>query len=143
MFQIKIIFIMNFWIISIYYYYYLPMLYILDTTYPHLKNKLFAIKFKFQRTLQSFLYLCKKKTQIGFFSFFISSTFHFYLMNALVYDNIDQDIHKWKNESCSKWKTKKITWVFSLYKYRKFWTVSLEFKLERKTSILEVCTYII
>ena len=60
-------------------------------------------------------------------------------MNALVYVDIDQGIHKGKNESCSKWKTKKTTWVFFLYKYRKFWSFSSEFKLERKTLILEVC----
>ena len=59
-------------------------------------------------------------------------------MNALVYVDIDQGIHKGKNESCSKWKTKKTTWVFFLYEYRKFWSVSLEFKLERKTFILDV-----
>ena len=35
-------------------------------------------------------------------------------MNALVYVNIDHGIHKWKNKSCSKWKTKKTTWVFLL-----------------------------
>ena len=50
--------------------------------------------------LQNFLYLCKKKTQVSsslhfsfratfifilFFPCFISSNFHFYLMNALVY----------------------------------------------------------
>ena len=52
-------------------------------------------------------------------------------MNALAYVDIDQGIHKGKNE--------KTTWVFSLYKYRKFRSVSLEFNLERKTSILEVC----
>ena len=60
-------------------------------------------------------------------------------MNALVYVNIDQGIHKGKNESCLKWKTKKTTWVFFLYEYRKFWSISSEFKLERKTFILEVC----
>ena len=61
-------------------------------------------------------------------------------MNALVFVNIDQGIQKGENESCSKWKTKKTTWVFFLYKYRKFWNVSSEVKLERKSFILEVCT---
>ena len=61
-------------------------------------------------------------------------------MNALVFVDIDQGIQKGENESCSKWKTKKTTWVFFLYKYRKFWNVSSEVKLERKSFILEVCT---
>ena len=34
---------------------------------------------------------------------------------------------------------KKTTWVFFLYKYRKFLSISSEFKLERKLFILEVC----
>ena len=33
------------------------------------------------------------------------------------------------------------TWVFFLYKYKKFWSISSEFKLERKTFILEVYIY--
>ena len=32
----------------------------------------------------------------------------FYLINALVYVNIDQGIHKVKTQKCSKWKTKKL-----------------------------------
>ena len=46
------------------------------------------------------------------------------------------------SRSCSKWKTKKTTWVFFLYKYRKFWSFSSEFKLERKTFILDMCVSI-
>ena len=34
---------------------------------------------------------------------------------------------------------KKTTWVFLLYKYSKFWSVFLEFKLEHKPFNLEVC----
>ena len=83
--------------------------------------------------LQNFLYLYKKKTQIPFF---ILSNFHFYLLNALVY--VDIGIHKGKNESCLKWKTKKLLGFSSLYKYREFWCISLEFKLECKSFILEV-----
>ena len=63
-------------------------------------------------------------------------------MNALVYVDIDQGIHKGKNESFSKSKTKKTTLVFFLYKYRKFLSISSEFKLERKSFILEVCGHI-
>ena len=40
------------------------------------------------------LCLCKKKTQVVFFSFL--ATLSFYLTNALVYVNIDQGIHKVK-----------------------------------------------
>ena len=94
--------------------------------------------FWYREIIQNLLCLCKKKTQVVF-SFFISSNFNFYLMNALVYVDIDQGIHKGKNESCLKWKTKKTTWVFFLYEYRKFWSISSEFKLELKTFILEVC----
>ena len=35
---------------------------------------------------------------------------------------------------------KKTTWIFFLHKYRKFWSVSSEFKLEHKIFILEVCS---
>ena len=38
------------------------------------------------------------KTQIVFFSFFISCNFIFSLMNDLVYVNIDQGIHKGKSK---------------------------------------------
>ena len=37
---------------------------------------------------------------------------------------------------------KKTTRVFFLYKYRKFWSFFLEFKLERKSFILKVCCLI-
>ena len=89
-------------------------------------------------TIQNFLYLYKKKTQVVSFCLSFGATFIFPFINALVYVDIDQGIHKGKNESCSERKMKKTTWVFFLYKYRKFWSVSLEFNLERKTFILEV-----
>ena len=92
-----------------------------------------------RETLQNLLCLCKKKTQVVFFRFSFQATLSFTLMNALVYVDIDQGIHKGKTQSCSKWKTKKTTWVFFLYKYRKFWSISSEFKLEHKKFILEVC----
>ena len=90
-----------------------------------------------KETLQNFLYLYKKKTQVVFFVFHFKQL-SFFPYECPAYVDIDQGIHKGKNESCSKWKTKKTTWVFFLYKYRKFWSISLEFKLERKTFILEV-----
>ena len=63
------------------------------------KIKVLRSSLNSRETLQNFLYLCKKKTQVV---------------------DIDQGIHKGKNESCSKRKMKKTTWVFFLYKYRKF-----------------------
>ena len=61
-------------------------------------------------------------------------------MNALGYVDIDQGIHKVKMKVAQNEKRKKTTWVFFLHKYRKFWSVTSEFKLECKTFILEVCT---
>ena len=104
----------------------------------HLQNKCFALKFKFRRNASKFPIFIQNENPSNFFRFSFRATFIFPLMNALVYVDIDQGIHKGKNESCSKWKTKKTTWVFFLYKYRKFWSVSLEFKLEHKTFILDV-----
>ena len=86
-----------------------------------------------------FLVNLKTEKNASKFAIFIYSNFHFPLMNALVYVDIDPGIYKGKNGSCSKWKTKKTTWVFFLYKYRKFWSISSEFKLEHKSFILEVC----
>ena len=42
------------------------------------------------------IYRKRKPMYIVFFSFFISSNFEFYPINALVYVNIDQGIHKVK-----------------------------------------------
>ena len=60
-------------------------------------------------------------------------------MNALGYVDIDQGIFKVKMKVAQNVKVKKTTRVFFLYKYRKFWSISLEFKLEHKSFILEVC----
>ena len=70
-----------------------------------------------KETLQNFSYLYKKKTQVV---------------------DIDHGIHKLKMKVAWNEKRKKTTSVFFLYKYRK-WSTSLEFKLEHKTFILEVC----
>ena len=45
-----------------------------------------------EETLQNFLYLFKKKTQVVF-SFFISSNFHFSLYECSGYVDIDQGIY--------------------------------------------------
>jgi len=51
--------------------------------------------------------------------------------------NIDQSICKVKTQKCSKWKTKKTTWVFFFYKYGKFWSISPEQKIELKPFFLK------
>ena len=43
--------------------------------------------------LQNLLYVIYKKTHVVFFHFSFCATLYFYLMNALVYVNIDQGIH--------------------------------------------------
>ena len=39
---------------------------------------------------------------------------------------------KGKNQSCTKWKTKKTTWVFSIHKHGRFWSIAIRKKAERK-----------
>ena len=58
-----------------------------------------------EEMLQNFLYLYKKKTQAVFF---ILSNFPFYLMNALIYVDIDQGIHKVKRKVARNEKRKKL-----------------------------------
>ena len=74
-----------------------------------------------------------------FFHFSFWATLSFTFMNALFYADKDQGIHKGKTQSCSKWKTKKTTWVFFFYKHSKFWSVSLGQKVERKPVFSEEC----
>ena len=52
--------------------------------------------FRKKRFETNFLKICH--IFYSFFSFFISSNFEFYLMNALVYVNIDQGIYKGKSK---------------------------------------------
>jgi len=81
--------------------------------------------------LPNFVCLYKRKTQFFLFPFW--ATLSFILMNALVYVDIDQGIHKGKTQSCSKWKTKKLpTCVFFLNKQRKFWSISWGQKVGHK-----------
>ena len=47
-------------------------------------------------TLQNLLYFMYKKTHVVFCRFSFSATLYFYLMNAQVYVDIDQGIHKLK-----------------------------------------------
>ena len=104
-----------------------------DLTSGHLEYKPALV------SLSAIILACTISNLLTLEYWFLLLLSYFSLMNALVYVDIAQGIHKGKNESCSKWKTKKTTFVFFLYKYRKFWSVSLEFKLECKTFILEVC----
>ena len=46
-------------------------------------------------------------------------------MNAPVYVDIDQGIHKGEKSS-TKWKTEKATLGFRIYIYDKFWSIFLE-----------------
>ena len=63
------------------------------------------------------------------FSFSFQAIPHFYLMNALVYVDIDEGIYKVKMRKSSEWKMKKkivlCTWIFFFYKYGKFWRILL------------------
>ena len=59
-------------------------------------------------------------------------------MNAPVYVDIDQGIHKVKLKVARNEKRKKLpTWVFFFYKYSKFWSVSLDKKVDLKPLFLK------
>ena len=49
-------------------------------------------------TFQNLPYFWNKKTQTVFFSFFILSNFGFVTVDALIYVDIDQDIHCYKSK---------------------------------------------
>ena len=59
-------------------------------------------------------------SKFAMFMFFISSDFTFSLMNALVYVNIGQGIHKGKSKVAQNEEQKKTMWVFFLHKRSKF-----------------------
>ena len=74
-------------------------------------------------TLQNLLYFWKKKTHVVF-SFFIVSNFKFYLMNALVYINIDRGIHKVKLKVAHNEKRKKLhgfSFSINVANFEAFW----------------------
>ena len=106
-------------------------------TESHHQNKCFALKFKFWRNASKFPIFIEKENPSSFFRFSFRATFIFPFMNTLVYANIDQDIHMVKLKLLEL-KNEKNTCVFFLYKYSKFWSISLKFKLEHKLFILEV-----
>ena len=57
----------------------------------------------------------KKENRFSF-----GATFTFPLMNALVYADIDQDIHEGKSKVAQNEKRKKTTWGFFFHKHSKF-----------------------
>ena len=68
-------------------------------------QKRFALNFLLCGNASKFVMLNKKENPMYFLSFFISSNFEFYHMNALVYANRDRGIHmvKLKNALNEKW----------------------------------------
>ena len=64
-------------------------------------------------------------------------------MNALVYVNIDQGVHKGKIKVVRNEKRKKLHGfrVFSYIKFSKFWSLLLEHFVERKPLISEECNF--
>ena len=60
-------------------------------------------------------------------------------MNAPVYVDIDQGIHKVKLKVALHEKWKKTTWVFFFYKYGKFWSIPQEQKVDLKPLFSEEC----
>ena len=64
----------------------------------HLQNKCFALKFKFRRNASKFHIFIQQENPSSFFRFSFQAIFIFPFMNALVYVDILQGIHKGKNE---------------------------------------------
>ena len=71
-------------------------------------------------TLQNLLYFMYKKNPRSFFRFSFRATLYFYLMNALVYVDIDQGTHKGKSKVAQNEKRKKLRGFFLYIKYIKF-----------------------
>ena len=66
------------------------------------RNKEFLVNLKTERNASKFAMFMEKENTRIFFRFSFRATFIFPFMNALVYVDMDQGIHKGKNESCSK-----------------------------------------
>ena len=60
--------------------------------YTLFRKKRFEINFLFRQNPSKFAIFIDKENPSSFFLFFIASNFEFYLMNTLVYVNIDQGI---------------------------------------------------
>ena len=76
-------------------------------SYPLQKKKVLG-QLKNQEKCFKICYVYGKRKPTQFFSFFIQSNFHFPLMNALVYVDIDQGIHKGKMKVALNEKRKKL-----------------------------------
>ena len=104
---------------------------LLDSLHTSKRNNLCS-RVNSKETLQNLIYLIKWKPIKSNFNFFS------YEFPDLCYQRPGYSL-KWKSGSCLRWKTKKTMWVFFLLKYSKFWSIPLEFNLERKLFVLEVC----
>ena len=82
------------------------------------------------QNLPYFIYLYENPLSC-FFRFSFRATLYFYLMNSLVYVNID--IRK-KYKVARNETRKNQLWVFVCLRYGKFWSISLELFIEHKPS---------
>ena len=74
---------------------------------------MFEINFFVRQNASKFAIFIEKENPLSFFSFFISSNFEFYLMNALVYVDVDQGIHMEKLKVA--WNEKRKNYVGFLF----------------------------
>ena len=63
---------------------------------PLFRNKRFALNEMFQQNASKFAIFYVYENPYSFFRFSFRATLYFYLMNALIYVDIDQGIHKVK-----------------------------------------------
>ena len=90
-------------------------------------------------SISKFLKVSSKNSH-SFFIFYFKQLYFFHLWMPLWRHDIDPAIHKRKMKVArnEKTKTTKYIWVFFFFKYSKFSSISLEFKLEHKSFILEM-----
>ena len=72
------------------------------------RNKEFLVNLKTERNASKFAMFMEKENPCSFFRFSFRATFIFPLMNALVYVDIDQGIHKGKMKVALNEKRKKL-----------------------------------
>ena len=75
---------------------------------PHFRNKRFALNKMLQRNTSKFAIFYVQENPHSFFRFSFRATLYFYLMNALVYVDIAQGIHKGKSKVARNEKRKKL-----------------------------------
>ena len=78
-----------------------------------------------------------KENPRSFFLFFILSNFHFALMNAQIYVERDQGIHKGEKWMLLEMKNEKTASILFLHKHSKFLSVLVWQKLKQKPLISE------